>query len=92
MKWYKSESTEMPDEVDSTSSKIVVYLRRNIVEKQSESDTDGETQTYYEYEEAKLTKDEYDKYLKKISITDINQLRADIDYLAIMADISLDEV
>lgn len=89
MKWYKSEAAERPDEVDTTSSKKFVYLRKNIVERQRENKSDGDIQIYYEYDETKLTKDEYDKYLKEISITDVEQQRADIDYLAIMTGIEL---
>lgn len=91
MKWRKSESTIRPDEVDITSSKTVVYLRRNIVEKERETDTDGEARPYYEYDEAKLTKAEYEEYKKAADILDIRQQRADIDYIALMADIDLGE-
>lgn len=65
MTYYKSESTISPDTVDTTSSKTTVYLRRNITEKERE--IDGHTITYYEYEEAKLTKDEYKKYVAELS-------------------------
>ena len=89
MKWYKSESTVRPDEVDTTSSKKVVYLRRNIVEKQREDEISGETVTYYEYDETKLTKEEYAEHLKGLDLIDIEQQRADIDYLAIMTGVEL---
>ena len=89
MNWYKSESTLRPDELDTTSSKKAVYLRRNIVEKQRESRFDGEMQTYYEYDETKLTKEEYAEYLKGLALIDIEQQRADIDYLAIMTGVEL---
>lgn len=81
MKWYKSESTIRPDEVDTTSSKTSVYLRRNIVEKQRESEIDGEMQMYYEYEEAKLTKEEYEKYKQNPENKEIEQLRSEVDML-----------
>lgn len=89
MKWYKSESTIIPDEVDVISSKKVVYLRRNIVEKQKESKDIDKQYTYFEYDEAKLTKDEYTEYLKGLAVIDIQQQRADIDYLSIMTGIEL---
>lgn len=89
MNWYKSESTVRPDELDTTSSKKIVYLRRNIVEKQRESKFDGEMQTYFEYDEAKLTKRKYEEYLKGVALIDIQQQRADIDYLAIMTGVTL---
>lgn len=87
MEWHKSESTIKPDEVDTTSSKTTVYLRRNIIEKQR--DNESESQIYYEYDEAKLTKEEYQEYMKGIAIADIEQQRADIDYIAIMTGVSL---
>lgn len=91
MKWYKAESTEIPDEVDTTSSKTTVYLRRNIVEKQRESEFDGKMHTYYEYNEVKLTKEEYQQYLTEINITNIEKQRADIDYIALMTGVDLEE-
>lgn len=89
MKWNKSESNIIPDEVDTTSSKTTVYLRRNIVEKQREDEISGEIYTYFEYDEAKLTKEEYAEYLKGIALIDVQQQRADIDYIAIMTGVDL---
>lgn len=89
MNWYKSESTVRPDEVDTTSSKTAVYLRRNIAEKQRESEFDGDMQTYFEYEEAKLMKEEYEKYLKSLDLINIQQLYADLDYVAAMVGVNL---
>ena len=60
----KSQSTVKPELVDTTSSKKVVYIRRNIVE------TVVKDTTYYEYDEAKLTKLEYAEYLKELEATD----------------------
>ena len=92
IKWHKSESTIRPDEVDTTSSKTTVYLRKNIVKTKRDSEFEREFYTYYEYDEAKLTKNEYDNYLKGLAVIDIQQQRADIDYIALMSGISLDEV
>lgn len=90
MNWYKSESTVRPDEVDTTSSNKVVYLRRNIVEKQRDDKVSSENvTTYYEYDEAKLTKEEYEKYLKSLDLINIQQLYADLDYVAAMAGVEL---
>lgn len=74
------QSTVKPLEIDDTSSQTVTYLHKNIVEK-----TDDEGNTYYEYEEIKMTKAEYQAYLLK-------KQRADIDYIALMSDIDLEEV
>ena len=60
----KSQSTVKPELVDTTSSKKVVYIRQNIVE------TVVDETTFYEYDEAKLTKAEYAEYLKELEATD----------------------
>ena len=69
MKIYfkKSQSAVRPELIDTTSSKKVVYIRQNIVEFQKD-DT-----TYYEYDEAKLTKAEYAEYLKELEATDVSE-------------------
>ena len=66
MKIYfkKSQSTVRPELIDTTSSKKVVYIRQNIIEVQKD-DT-----TFYEYEEAKLSKDEYKEYLDEMKAQD----------------------
>ena len=60
----KSQSSVKPELVDTTSSKKVVYIRQNIVEVQKDN------ATFYEYDEAKLTKAEYAEYLKELEATD----------------------
>ena len=65
----KSQSSVYPILIDTTSSKKYVYLRENVIEIESDN-TDGETYTYYEYDEAKLTKEEYEQYLKELSSTE----------------------
>lgn len=84
--YVKSQSSVKPDLIDSTSSKKYVYLRKNITEIQQ---LDNES-IFYEYQEAKLTKKEYEQYLKELSIIDIQQQRADIDYIALMTGIDLE--
>ena len=64
LEFYKSSSSVKPELIDTTSSKKVVYIRQNIVEVQKD-DT-----TFYEYDEAKLTKDEYQKYLDEMKAQD----------------------
>lgn len=63
----KSQSSVKPELIDTTSSKKVVYIRQNIVEIQKD-DT-----TFYEYNEAKLTKAEYAEYLKELEATDVSE-------------------
>ena len=90
LNYIKSQSSVKPDLVDTTSSKVVVYLRQNIVENIKTDEMSGEKTVFYEYEEAKLTKAEYQEYLKELEIIDIQQQRADIDYIALMSGIDLE--
>lgn len=90
LNYKKSQSSVKPDLVDTTSSKVVVYLRQNIVENIKTDEMSGEETAFYEYEEAKLTKEEYQEYLKELEIIDIQKQRADIDYIALMSGIDLE--
>ena len=91
LNYVKSSSSVKPDLIDTTSSKTNVYVRQNIVENQRTDEMSGETSTFYEYQEAKLTKEEYQEYLKELEIIDIQQQRADIDYIALMCGVDLEE-
>ena len=64
IKFVKSQSSVKPELIDTTSSKKVVYIRQNIVEIQKD-DT-----TFYDYDEAKLTKNEYKEYLAELEAQD----------------------
>lgn len=90
LEFYKSSSSVKPELIDTTSSKVVVYLRQNIVENKKTDEMSGEQTVFYEYEEAKLTKAEYQEYLKELEIIDIQQQRADIDYIMLMTGIAED--
>lgn len=90
LNYIKSQSSVKPDLVDTTSSKVVVYLRQNIVENIKTDEMSGEETVFYEYEEAKLTKEEYQEYLKELEIIDIQQQRADIDYIMLMTGLAED--
>ena len=63
----KSQSSVKPELVDTTSSKKVVYIRQNIVE------TVIDDTTFYEYDEAKLTKSEYAEYLKELEASNVSE-------------------
>ena len=78
LKYVKSQSSVKPDLVDTTSSKVVVYLRQNIVENIKTDETSGEETVFYEYDEAKLTKEEYQEYLKEINGSDTLQTIEDL--------------
>ena len=80
----KSQSTVKPELVDTTSSKKVVYIRQNIV------GTVVDETTFYEYDEAKLTKAEYAEYLKELEATDtleiVENLKAENQALSEQVD------
>lgn len=90
MNWIKSESTVMPEVVDTTSSKTAVYLRRGIKEKQRANEMSGDTMTFYEYEEAKMTHVEYEEYLQVAEAVNMRQIRADVDYISLCAGVDLE--
>ena len=73
LNYIKSQSSVKPDLIDTTSSKIVVYLRQNIIEKIKTDEMSGEETVFYEYDEAKLTKREYQEYLKELNGSDTLQ-------------------
>jgi len=78
MKSYKSQSTEIPIELDMESSQTTVYRNANVIALPLK---DGEPQ-FYGYDVEEYTKAEYESVL-------INQSRADIDYVAIMMGVDL---
>ena len=82
--WVKTQGSQSskPEEFDSTSSPTTVYQRRNIVQVTQEQE-DGSVSTYWEYDERKLTKDEYISLLQE----SLDQAHADIDYIMAMTDI-----
>lgn len=66
--WRKVEGSqaEEPARLDITSSGIYVYMRQNIVQK-ARTDEDGLETEYWEYEEAKLTRKEYEQYIDEVN-------------------------
>ena len=90
LNYVKSSSSVKSDLIDTTSSKTTVYIRQNVVENIKKDEISGEETVFYEYEEAKLTKAEYQEYLKELEIIDIHKQRADIDYIALMSGIDLE--
>ena len=60
--WKQSESTEKPLEIDETSSKTVVYVRRNIIEVTVQDEMSEETRTIYRYEENAIPKSDWETY------------------------------
>lgn len=90
--WKIVRGSSEPLEIDTTSSKKYVYLRRNIseVEVSIGEGEDATTYTEYEYEEKKMTKDEYKAYFN--NMPSYEELSAKLDYLAMMCDVDLMEV
>ena len=54
MSWYKSYSVDKPDEVDTTSSKDWVYIRKNFNFVEATADSDS----YWEYDEKLISKED----------------------------------
>ena len=75
---------EQPKEFDTESSTAVVYQRKNIV-KVIVNNEDGSSTELWEYDERKLTHEEY----AAIRATEIDQVKADVDFIAAMAGIDL---
>lgn len=83
--WYDGESSVYPALVDTTSSKKWVYVRRNIEEFEREDETDPTIkEKFYRWEEMKIRKEDYPIYQLEV------QNSANLDYLAMMSDIDLD--
>lgn len=74
LEYKKAESTIYPELIDTTSSNTTVYLRKNVVKKQVKDEETGETCTRYEYDEAKLTKEQYEEYLKHPELLTMEEL------------------
>ena len=70
LNFIKSQSSVKPDLVDTTSSRTTVYVRQNIVENKKIDEMSGEETVFYDYEEVKLTNEEYAEYLKELELTD----------------------
>lgn len=79
-----SESTSPPKLLDTESSSTTVYIRRNITEETKKDEISGMPYTIYKYEEATVSKEEYQEYM-------LEKQRADIDYIALMSGIDLEE-
>lgn len=74
--FYKSESTVEPDEVDTISSPTTVYIRKNI-RQDTVQDVDGNEFTVWKYDEAKVSRQDFEEYRAE-------KQEADIAYLYMM--------
>ena len=85
MNWYYAEGRDRPLVTDEISSKKWVYIRRNIEEFECEDETDPTIkEKFYRWEEMKIRKEDYPIYQLEV------QNSANLDYLAMMSDIDLD--
>ena len=83
MEWQTVESSIRPTALDTTSSRVYNYVRKDIEEKTREDEMTQETVTYYEYKEQKILKADWAIY------EGMTDNAADIAYIAMMADIEL---
>ena len=79
--WYKAESSELPSTIDDTSSRVYVYVRKNINIEQR-TDESGEIITVYVYDEIKISKEVYEIFKLESGnerrISDIEDVLADM--------------
>ena len=79
--WYKAESSELPLTIDDTSSQVYVYVRKNISAEQRTAEN-GETETIYVWDEAKVPKEIFDIFKAQTEsearIADVEDVLADI--------------
>lgn len=86
MNWYYAEGRDKPLVTDEMSSKKWIYVRRNIEEFAREDETDPTIkEKFYHWEEIKIRKEDYPIYQQEQANV------ANIDYIAMMNDIDLDE-
>lgn len=74
--FYKAESTVEPDEVDTISSPTTVYFRKNI-RQETVQDADGIELTVWKYDEAMVSRQDFEEYRAE-------KQEADIAYLYMM--------
>lgn len=70
--YYTSEAATEPALLDTDSSSVYTYIRKDVTKKTRKDPTTEEETTYYKYQEAKLTKDQYQTYLVEQSASSNN--------------------
>ena len=82
--WKKVQGSQetRPEELDTTSSAFYVYHRKNIERVTVEDSMTGDSYEVWQYDERKLTRDEF-------ILESAKQTRADIDFIAAMSDLDL---
>lgn len=74
MEWITSASAQRPEDIDTESSEVYNYVRKDI----EEVEMDGLAS--FVYKEAKIQKEDWGLYL------DLAQAQADIDYLTMITE------
>ena len=82
MSWQNVQSTIRPAEIDTTSSRIYNYVRKDIHEVEVQDEIAGETAIMYEYLEKEVLKEDWETYMSivdnDIRITDIEDVITEI--------------
>ena len=78
-----------PQEFDTSSSQVYVYQRKNIQRISKQDPMSDTTYELWQYDERKMTREEYAILIADIQQQQINQYRADLEYVATMYDIDL---
>ena len=86
--WYYSENGDAtrPDLVDDTSSRAYVYVRRNLTFVAESGEGEELRPAHWTYEEMKVPREVWPVYEQTMQNT------ANIDYLAMMTGIDIEEV
>jgi hypothetical protein len=72
LQYTKAESTIKPSAIEIESNSVV-YVRKNITEVER-SNIDGTKTTYYQYDEAEITKTEYEKYISELTANNADSI------------------
>jgi len=75
--WYEVEfGSEKPDQIDNTSSKVYVYVRKDLEETERIDEMTGETIKFWKGLEQKIKKEDWEIYRELIkSESDITDLQ-----------------
>ena len=88
-KYREGSQAEKPLEIDTTSSKIVVYVRRNIERITRPDPMTGAEISLWGYEEAELTPSEFEKFKTEKDIDDLQYQITSVNDSVIEAEVSM---
>lgn len=83
--WYKTSNGELnkPAAIDTTSSAVYAYIRKDFVQIPASGEEGHEIPDHWEWMEQKIPKEMFGVY---------RQTQANIEYIAMMTDVDLEEV